>query len=108
MNYKKIAEIEDITLGEMKKFTLEEKEILVTNIDGKFHAINNRCTHMGGDLSKGELEGNLVQCPRHGSKFNVETGEAVHGPKILFLKLDTENIRTYETKLDGKNVMIKI
>lgn len=108
MSYRVIAKGDEIPIGEMKKYVLEDLEILVVNIDGEFHAINSRCTHMGGDLSEGELVGNIVQCPRHGSKFNVITGEAIHGPKILILKFNTENIRTYETKFDGKNVMIKI
>ncbi len=108
MSYRVIGKGSEIPLGEMKKFVLDDLEVLVVNIDGEFHAINSRCTHMGGDLSKGKLEGHSVQCPRHGSKFNVITGEAIQGPKILVLKFNTENIMTYDTKFDGENVMIKI
>ena len=108
MSYRKIAEVGEIPSDGMRKFTIEDKDILIINIDGAFYAINNKCTHMGGDLSKGKLEGKIVQCPRHGSKFDVTTGEAVRGPKILFVNFNTKNIRTYETKLDGNNLMIKI
>jgi 3-phenylpropionate/trans-cinnamate dioxygenase ferredoxin subunit len=108
MSYKKISEVENIPINEMRKFSIDEKEVLIANINGKFYAINNRCTHAGGDLSKGKLEGTIVQCPRHGSKFNIQTGEAISGPKILFLKFNTENIKTYEIKKENGNLMIKI
>jgi 3-phenylpropionate/trans-cinnamate dioxygenase ferredoxin subunit len=107
MSFSKIAQVDEIPPGEMRKLTFEDKEILIVNIDGMFYAINNKCTHMGGDLSKGDLEGKIVKCPRHGSKFDVTTGEAVKGPKILFVNFNTENIGTYETKVDGKNLLIK-
>ena len=72
--------IDEIPIGMMKSFTIEDKEVLVVNYSGKFYAISNRCTHVGGDLSKGKLEGNIVTCPRHGSKFDITTGNRIAGP----------------------------
>ena len=71
------------------------EEVLVANVGGVFHAIGNRCTHRGGDLSAGRLEGRVVTCPRHGSRFDVTTGEALSGPKVLLLRLGTGDEPTY-------------
>ena len=59
----KIAETSEKPSGQTKSFKIEEKEILVANINGAYYAISNICSHMGGDLSKGTLEGNVVTCP---------------------------------------------
>ena len=70
----------DVPLGTMKGFKAEGKGIVVTNIDGKYFAIGDKCTHRGCSLSKGRLEGEVVTCPCHGSRFNVKTGAVVRGP----------------------------
>jgi nitrite reductase/ring-hydroxylating ferredoxin subunit len=59
---------------------VDEKELLVTKLNGKFFAIGNICTHMGCKLSRGTLDGETVRCPCHGSVFNVKTGEVIKGP----------------------------
>ena len=60
MDYVKVADISEIPFGKMKMVTVGGKEVLIVNLDGKFYAIRNKCTHQGGDLSKGKLEGNVV------------------------------------------------
>ena len=104
----KIATINEVSVGESKSFKIKDKEILITNVDGQFYAIDNRCSHMGGDLSKGKLEGEIVTCPRHGSRFNVRTGEAVKGPKILIINLNTDNLTSYPLIIQENNIMIEI
>jgi len=56
------------------------KQILVVNLDGKYYAIGNVCTHMGCMRSDGVLKGESVQCPCHGSVFDVKTGKVIKGP----------------------------
>ena len=56
------------------------KEIVIANVDGKFYAMGNVCTHMGCKLDEGTLTGALLECPCHGSTFNVTTGTVVKGP----------------------------
>ncbi len=51
------------------------QQVLLANINGKFYAIGNLCTHVGGPLDRGKLEGHEVQCPLHGSRFDVTTGQ---------------------------------
>ena len=96
----KVAETTEVPPGNMKKVTLDGKEILVANVEGTYYAIGNKCTHRGGDLSKGSLSGKLVKCPRHGAKFNVTTGEVVAGPA-------TKSEPTLEVKVEGKNILLK-
>jgi len=108
MGFVKICKVSDVKDGTMKKFEVEEKEILVSNIGGKYYAINNKCTHRNGDLSQGKLEGNIVTCPKHGSKFDITTGKVVSEPKIPLLKLKVNDEEKYEVKIDGENILIKI
>ena len=56
--------------------------IALCNVNGRFYAIDDVCTHDGGPLDQGVLEDNLVECPRHGAKFDVETGRAVVLPAV--------------------------
>jgi nitrite reductase/ring-hydroxylating ferredoxin subunit len=66
--------------GEMKKVEAGGVPVLLVRRDGEIHAIAHTCSHMGGPLSEGKLEGEVVQCPWHGSRFNVRDGSVVDGP----------------------------
>jgi len=107
LGFMKIAETSEIPVGKMKMVKLEEKEILIANVDGKYYAIANKCTHRGGDLSKGSLDSNIVTCPVHGARFDITTGKAISGPKILFFRSQTKDEPIFEVKVEGKNVMLK-
>jgi 3-phenylpropionate/trans-cinnamate dioxygenase ferredoxin subunit len=108
MSFIKAAMTTEIPAGGMKGVNINGKNILISNIDGQFYAINGTCTHMGGDLTKGKLEGNVVTCPRHGSKFDVKTGKNLSGPKILFLKLSTADVAAFQVKVEGNQIMIDL
>ncbi len=95
----KVAETTEVPSGSLKKITINGKEILIANVEGKYYAIGNKCTHRGGDLSKGSFSGKIVRCPRHGTKFDVTTGEVVAGPAKT-------PEPTFEVKVEGKNVLI--
>ena len=108
MSFFEVAKINEIPEGIMKPVTIQGKEILVVNYNGNFYAINRKCTHMGGDLSKGKLDGKIVTCPRHGSRFDVTTGKSISGPKIGFLKLKTKDESIYEVKVEGNSIKVNI
>jgi 3-phenylpropionate/trans-cinnamate dioxygenase ferredoxin component len=84
LTFVKVAETSEIPLGKMKVVEIAEKEVLITNVNGSYYAIENSCTHMHEDLSKGNLEGNTLTCPKHKAKFDVTTGKVVSGPKDSF------------------------
>lgn len=108
MGFEKVCKVLDIKDGTMKKFEIGGKEILISNIDGKYYAINNKCTHRNGDLSQGKLEGNIVTCPKHGSKFDITTGKVVSGPKIPLLKLKINDEERYEIKIEEDFLYVRI
>ena len=53
----KVAETAEVPAGKMKMVTVDGKEILIANVEGKYYAMGNKCTHRGGHLSKGSLSG---------------------------------------------------
>ena len=87
--YVRVADKSEIPIGRIKKFVVQGKEILVTNVNGNFYAIGNVCTHQRGYLSQGTLEGNLVTCPKHKAKFDVTSGKVISGPKGVISPKDT-------------------
>jgi len=104
----KVAVSSDLPPGGMKRYSVNGHELVVANVEGTYFAIAGNCTHAGADLSKGTLEGGVVTCPRHGSKFDIRTGKAISGPKIGFLKLKTGDAKTYRVKVDGNDLMVDL
>jgi len=75
--------------------------IALCNVNGRFYAIDDVCTHDGGPLDQGELEGNLVECPRHGARFDVTDGRAVTLPAV-------RPVKTYKVQVEGDDVLVDI
>ena len=73
----------------------------MAKVAGRYYALDDRCSHRGGPLSEGTLEGGVVTCPWHFGKFDLETGE-VKGPPPI------EPLRTYEVRVESGNVLISI
>lgn len=96
----KVATIQDVPPSQMKAVEVGGETVCITNIDGNFYAIGNTCTHEGGPLADGTLEGFEVECPWHGSKFDVRTGEVRNPPA-------EQPEPTYEVKVNGSDIMIK-
>ncbi len=107
MGFKKIADTSELPAGKMKKVTLDGKDVLLVNVDDAFYAIDNKCTHLGGSLVEGTLEGNEVICPRHGSRFDVKTGKAVGKAKVAFIKVMPKDEKTYVVKVEGTDIMLQ-
>lgn len=103
-----VAAANTLPAGSMQAFDVEGKKVLLANVDGMIYAINAICTHAGGDLSKGKLEGKIVTCPRHHSTFDVTTGKCISGPKIGFLKLKAKDETVFEAKVEGGRIKVSI
>jgi 3-phenylpropionate/trans-cinnamate dioxygenase ferredoxin component len=78
-----IVEAAELKPGERILVEVDELPIAVFNVDGKYYAIGDICTHDGGPLGDGEMDGYLVICPRHGARFDVRNGKAVTLPAVL-------------------------
>lgn len=103
-----ILNVNEIPSGTMKMVKIESQEILIANINGDYYAIENRCSHKNGDLSKGSLDNNIVTCPVHGSRVDVRTGKAIEGPKILFFRAKTNDQLSYQVKIEDEILKIRI
>lgn len=75
-----VAPADDIAPGTWRTVDIDDVEIAVINVDGRFYAIEDMCTHDGGELASGEVEGDEVICPRHGARFNIRTGAVTAPP----------------------------
>ena len=95
MSWLPVAAVASIPSGDYAQIEIDDALVAVFNIDGKFYAIDDVCTHDGGELAGGALEGDVVICPRHGARFCLRTGAALTPPAY-------EPVRTYETRIvDG-------
>ena len=95
----KVASKGDLGPGEMKQVTVSGEEICLVNLDGEYLAIGNVCTHVGGSLHEGMLEGDEVECPLHGSRFNARTGEVAMPPAA-------EPVKAFAVRVEGDDVLV--
>ncbi|MFL6473799.1 MAG: Rieske 2Fe-2S domain-containing protein, partial [Nitrososphaera sp.] len=100
-DFVKVAETRDIQPSQMKEVQVDGQNICLVNVEGKYYAIGSICTHEGGPLADGTLEGYEVECPWHNSKFDVRTGEVTSPPA-------SEPEPAYEVKVEGDSILIKI
>ena len=75
-----VAAVDELPPGERRTVEAEGTQIVVFNLDGEFYAIEDVCTHDGGRLTGGHVEGDHIVCPRHGAHFCIRTGEALTAP----------------------------
>src|SRR5579864_1448705 len=99
-DFQKVAEVAEVPVGSTKIVKVGEVELFVANVEGSFYALSNKCTHLGGPLGRGKLTGSIIQCPWHGSKFDVTTGAVVGGPA-------QSPEPTYEVRVEGSSIFVK-
>jgi 3-phenylpropionate/trans-cinnamate dioxygenase ferredoxin subunit len=85
MTFTDVAAAGDAPEGRMLHVDLAGREILLANVGGTFYAMSDRCSHEGARLSLGRLDGTVVTCPAHGSRFDVTTGRNLSGPVMAGL-----------------------
>jgi len=76
----KVGSAGEVPEGELLSFTAGDRQVAIANVDGDLHGFDDFCTHQQCSLAEGDLDGTIVECPCHGSQFDVITGEAVQGP----------------------------
>jgi 3-phenylpropionate/trans-cinnamate dioxygenase ferredoxin subunit len=84
-----------------KTVFIDDIKILIIHLNGRFYAIQDLCTHDGGDLAGGEIEDDEIICPRHGARFCIMTGEVRTPPAY-------EDIETFPVKLDGDDIWLDV
>lgn len=94
-----VISVNDLQEGMHTVVSLDDVSLLLVNIGGEFYAIENICSHDGGELSDGEVIGAEIICPRHGSHFCLKTGTALSAPAF-------EDIDTYSVRVVGDRVEV--
>ena len=101
MAFVKAANVRDVPPGRAKIVEIGDEDVALCNVDGKIYAIANVCTHDGGPLGEGYLLGEEIECPRHGARFNVRSGEVKVLPAIM-------PIPTFEVKIEGDDILVDV
>jgi len=96
----RVAKVSDIPPGQRRLINAGGEEVLVLNVKGRFYAIGSKCTHLGFSLLTGPVEGTVITCPNHKSKFDITTGKVLSLPAKVSLP-------TYEVKVEGQDIYLK-
>ena len=78
-----------------------DRDVVLFHVNGRFYALDDVCTHDGGPLGEGSLEGHTIVCPRHGAKFDIRDGRVLSMPA-------TVGTPAHEVKVEGDEVFVKI
>ncbi len=95
-----VAQVGDLVPGEMKFVAVERERIVLANVEGSFYALRDVCGHRNAPLSRGKLEGCIVECPLHFAQFDIRTGKFVDGPL-------SADVPAYEVRVEGDTVYLK-
>lgn len=96
---RKVAKTANVLPGTTLRVVADGIELLLCNANGTIYAIEDVCTHDGGPLDQGALEGETVVCPRHGATFDVRTGDALTLPAVIPLL-------TFPVTIEGDDVYV--
>ena len=96
-----VAKVSEIAVGAFKPVQVQGKNLLVCHTESGFYVIDDTCTHDDGPLADGWLEGNAIECPRHGARFDVTTGKVLCLPAAI-------PIHSYPVKVEGENITVEI
>ena len=97
----KVAETKDVPPGTAMAVDLEGRKIALFNSGGAYYAIDDTCTHRGGPLSQGEVEGTVVTCPWHGATYDITTGNVLGPPAAV-------GVVRYDVRVDADDVKVEI
>ena len=100
-SFVKVAKADEVPIGGGRSVRVAGKQIGLFQVEGKYYAIDNTCPHAGGPLSEGDVEGTVVECPWHGSRFNLETGKVLYGPALA-------DVACYAVRREGDDIEIEL
>jgi 3-phenylpropionate/trans-cinnamate dioxygenase ferredoxin component len=93
------AKVNEVEEGVVKVVRVGDAPIGLTKIDGEYFAFADVCTHDGGPVAEGELDEHIIECPRHGAKFDIRTGKAKQLPAVVPIPI-------YAVKVEGDTVWV--
>jgi 3-phenylpropionate/trans-cinnamate dioxygenase ferredoxin subunit len=95
-----VAAVADLPPGESRTVDVDGAQVAVFNVEGAYYAIEDVCTHDGGLLTGGEVDGDQVICPRHGARFCIRTGKALTPPAY-------EDVATFPVRVESARVQVR-
>ena len=95
-----VTQASELSPGAMTWVAVDRERVLIANVDGCFYALQDSCGHRQAPLSKGTLEGHVIECPLHFARFDVRTGKLLSGPTAA-------DVPTYQVLVDGDTVYVK-
>lgn len=101
MTEQRIGSVTDVPEGKSKMYMVNGQPIGVFHVNGKWFAINDKCSHRGGLLHEGELDGTVVSCPIHGAQFDITTGQHLSPPAPA-------PVRSYKIWAQGNDLMLDV
>ena len=96
-----VAKKSQIPAGTTRRVEIGDAHVLLCNVEGEIYAIEDVCTHDGGALDQGVLDGERIMCPRHGAFFDVRTGDALTLPAII-------PVETFPVRVEGDDVYVDL
>ena len=99
--YRTVAKVGEIAPGGVKVLRIGDQEIAVFNVACAYHAMDDVCTHDGGPLAEGLIEDHVIECPRHGAKFDIRTGAVLGMPA-------TTPVTTYSVRVEGDEIQVAL
>lgn len=95
-----VARTSEIPEGGSKVVYLDGVAVAVFHAGGAYYAMDDVCTHDGGPLAEGPLEGYVIECPRHGARFDIRTGAVLALPA-------TSPVQTYAVRVQGEEIQVE-
>ncbi len=99
-NWIDVSPQQDFAPGDWRSLDVDGAQVAVFNLDGQYYAIEDVCTHDGGILTGGTVEGEQVICPRHGARFSIKTGTVLAPPAY-------EDVATFPVRVEGGMVQVR-
>ena len=96
----RVARVAEIPVGESRLFEIAGRQIAIFNVSGHLHAIDNVCSHQGGPLAEGEVDGCVVTCPWHGWTYDVTTGVSPDDADV--------HVSRFAVRVDGDDVSVDL
>ena len=96
-----VAKADEIPVGQFKAVEVQGKRLLICHTTDGFYAVDDTCTHDDGPLADGWLEGDAIECPRHGAKFDVKTGKVLCLPAAV-------PIGSYPVSVEGDDIKVNV
>jgi 3-phenylpropionate/trans-cinnamate dioxygenase ferredoxin subunit len=94
-----VARDGEIPVGGVKVVRLGDQPVAVFHLEDGYYAMDDICTHDGGELASGTVDGDVIECPRHGARFDIRSGAVLGLPAIV-------PVPTYEVRVEGDNIKV--